>query len=56
MKNNAEQKGLTYNLDLIRKYGTDKDKEILKGSGMTGSKPLSKTFYRRLKKAGKKLL
>ena len=48
-----EAKGLSRNLNLIRKYGTDKDRDCLRGSGMAGNRPLSKTFYRRLKKAGK---
>lgn len=52
-KNEAE--GLARNLDLIRKYGTKKDKGRLRGSGMAGDRPLSKTFYDRLKKAGRKL-
>ena len=51
----AEAKGLQRNLDLIRKYGTDRDKGCLRGSGMAGNKPLSKIFYRRLKKAGKSM-
>lgn len=46
--------GLNKNLALIRKYGTEKDKDQLRGSGMSGNRPLSKTFYVRLKKAGKK--
>lgn len=46
-----ESRGLQRNLDLIRKYGTDKDKGCLRGSGMVGNRPLSKTFYGRLKKA-----
>jgi len=49
----GESRGLDYNLDLIRKYGTDKDKDCLRGSGMKGGCPLSKTFYDRLKKASK---
>ena len=51
----AEAKELSENLNLIRKYGTDKDKDCLRGSGMAGNRPLSKTFYTRLKKAGKKM-
>ena len=47
----GQAEGLQRNLDLIRKYGTDKDKDCLRGSGMAGNKPLSKTFYRRLYKA-----
>lgn len=47
--------GLQRNLDLIRKYGTDKDKDCLRGSGMAGNRPLSKTFYDRLKKAGERM-
>ncbi len=47
--------GLNYNLSLIRKYGIDKDKDQLYGSGMAGNRPLSKTFYKRLKKAGKRM-
>lgn len=51
----GEARGLAHNLDLIRRYGTDKDKDCLRGSGMAGNRPLSKMFYRRLKKAGKKM-
>lgn len=50
----GEARGLGRNLDLIRKYGTDKDKDCLRGSGM-GNCLLSKTFYDRLKKAGKRM-
>lgn len=51
----GEAKGLAHNLDLIRKFGTDKDKDCLRGSGMASNNPLSKAFYNRLKKAGKKM-
>jgi len=51
----GEAKGLSHNLDLIRKYGTDKDKDCLRGSGMAGNRPLSKTFYENLKKVNKKM-
>lgn len=50
----GEAKGLERNLNLIRQYGTDKDKNCLRGSGMAGNRPLSKTFYNRLKKVGKR--
>jgi len=50
-----EARGLDHNLDLIRKYGTDRDKKCLRGSGMAGNQPLSEIFYNRLKKAGKKM-
>ena len=49
----GEARRLQRNLDLIRKYGTDKDKDCLHGSGMAGNRPLSKTFYANLKKAKK---
>jgi len=52
----GEMDGLQYNLDLIRKYGTDEDKGLLRGSGMSGNKKLSKTFHKRLKKAGKRMV
>ena len=51
----GEARGLSHNLDLIRKHGTDKDKDCLRGSGMAGNRPLSKIFYERLKKAGKSM-
>ena len=51
----GEAEGLSHNLDLIRKYGTDKDKDRLRGSGMSGNHPLSKIFYANLKKANKKM-
>jgi len=51
----GEARGLSHNLDLIRKYGTDRDKDCLRGSGMAGNRPLSKTFYGNLKKANKKM-
>ena len=52
---NAElAKGLDKMLDLIRQHGTDRDKECLRGSGMKSNRPLSETFYRRLKKAGRR--
>ena len=50
----GEGKGLGHNLNLVRKYGTKKDKECLKGSGMAGNKPMSKTFHKRLKKSGER--
>ena len=47
-----EAEGLQRHLDLVRKYGTDEDKNCLRGSGMAGNRPLSKTLFNRLKKAG----
>ena len=51
----GEARGLAYNLNLIRKYGTDKDKDYSRGSGMKGGRPLSNVFYENLKKAQKKM-
>lgn len=50
--NCGEARGLEHNLNLIREYGTGKDKDCLKGSGMKGGR-LSEKFYKRLKKVGK---